>query len=107
MDILCSASIGESFSNAIAEAMACGIPCVVTDAGDSGVLVGECGTVVPVGDVEKMAAGLTQMLGLTETERRDLGMKNRRRIEENFSVNRMVKRTENALINLTKGIIEE
>lgn len=107
MDILCSASIGESFSNAIAEAMACGVPCVVTDAGDSGILVGDYGTVVPVGDVEKLASGLARMLDLSETERHTLGIKNRKRIEENFSVDRMVKRTEITLINLTKGIIEE
>jgi len=107
LDILCSASIGESFSNAIAEAMACGVPCVVTDAGDSGILVEDYGTVVPVGDVENLAAGLARMLDLSEKERHTLGMKNRKRIEENFSVDRMVKRTEIALINLTKGIIEE
>src|SRR5687767_5895277 len=50
LDLLCSASTGEGFSNVIGEAMACGVPCVVTDVGDSNWIVGESGHAVPPRD---------------------------------------------------------
>jgi len=49
-DIYISSSLGESFSNAIGEAMTCELPCIVTDVGDSKIMVGNTGEVVKAKD---------------------------------------------------------
>jgi glycosyltransferase involved in cell wall biosynthesis len=62
LDILCSASWHEGFPNVVGEAMACGVPCVVTDVGASAEIVGESGIVVPVDDADRLATGIVAML---------------------------------------------
>ncbi|WP_143019476.1 glycosyltransferase [Mesorhizobium qingshengii] len=82
---LCSAW-GEAFSLAAGEAMASGVPAVVTEVGDSGWLVGDSGVVVPPGDSDALAAGLIRLVKLEPADRRALGQQARRRVMENFSL---------------------
>jgi glycosyltransferase involved in cell wall biosynthesis len=97
LDLLVSSSRGESFPNAIAEAMSCGIPCVVTDAGDSGLLVGDCGVVVPIQDPQKLAQGIIHGLAL---DRNEVGGKARARIVNEFSLEKLAQSTGEALRSL-------
>jgi glycosyltransferase involved in cell wall biosynthesis len=85
LDVLCSPSRSESFPNVVIEAMACGVPCVVTDVGDSARIVGDCGLVVPKGNPEAMAAALVKLLALDPREREGLGWKARER-SKSFSL---------------------
>jgi len=92
LDVLaCSSSFGEGFPNAVAEAMACGVPCVVTDVGDAATIVGETGIVVPRQDPEALAAGLRTLVAMDAGERRRLGSLARARIEREFCAERMAR----------------
>jgi glycosyltransferase involved in cell wall biosynthesis len=97
LDIACSSSVSEGFPNAIAEAMACGIPCVVTDVGDSALLVGETGIVVPPQNPLALAVGLRKSI---ENLRAGSAPDPRQRILNEFNVRRLVQRTEAALESL-------
>ncbi len=94
MDVASCSSFSEGFPNVIAEAMACGTPCVVTEAGDSALIVGDTGYVVPVRDPQKLAEGWAKMLALSPQERHDLGAKSRSRVEEKFEIGIIARRYE-------------
>ncbi|MDQ2799111.1 MAG: glycosyltransferase [Armatimonadota bacterium] len=86
LDIATSSSAGEGFSNAMGEAMACAIPCAVTDVGDSAMLVGDTGRIVPRRDSEALANAWREMLDMSEEDRRRLGALARQRVETHFDI---------------------
>ncbi len=94
LDISSSSSYGEAFPNVIGEAMACGVPCVVTDVGDSAWVVGGTGRVVPPRNPQALADKVIQLLDLSEYERNALGKRVRRRIEEHFTLDKIVRHYE-------------
>jgi glycosyltransferase involved in cell wall biosynthesis len=66
--------------------MACGVPCVVTDVGDSAYLVAETGKVVPPRDPASLAEAWLALLSLPARERAALGKAARQRIQDHFSL---------------------
>jgi glycosyltransferase involved in cell wall biosynthesis len=88
-----SSAYGEGVSNAISEAMACGIPCVVTDVGDSSWVVGSFGQVVPPQDWEALAAGILTVLGQHSRDCEGI----RHRIIKELSISNLLSRTEHVL----------
>ena len=79
-------SAGESFPNVVGEAMASGVPCVVTDVGDCAQIVGDTGRVVRAGDMRQFATEIISLLSLSATARKQLGKQARKRIETNYSL---------------------
>jgi len=93
-DIATCSSIAEGFPNVIGEAMSCGIPCVVTDVGDSAWLIGDSGIVVPPRNHEALCEAWLKMIEMGSAKRRGLGEKARKRIEDHFSIQMTVKKYE-------------
>lgn len=95
LDVLASSSShGEAFPNVLGEAMACGVPCAVTDVGDSAYIVGDTGRVVSPGDMAGLATALAELLALPAVERAALGEHARMRVAEQFEIGNVVKRYE-------------
>ncbi|WP_269142320.1 glycosyltransferase [Sphingomonas sp. IC-11] len=84
--LMLSSAWGEAFPNILGEAMACGVPCVATNVGDSSLVIEDTGLIVPPCDPDALSQALTRMYdgGPTELARR--GMAARRRVEENFEL---------------------
>ncbi len=86
-DFLCQSSLfGEGFSNVVGEGMACGVPCVATDVGDSAYIVGETGRIVSPGDPAALAEAMGEIAAMGEEGRRGLGKAARRRIRDLFNL---------------------
>lgn len=101
LDLYVSASRSEGFSNVIAEAMACGVPCVVTDVGDSAMVVGDTGRVVPAGNVQAVSTAIAAVIDKPQAERASLGRRARERIEQRFSLHSLRGQTEQVLREVT------
>jgi glycosyltransferase involved in cell wall biosynthesis len=86
MDVFCQSSWSEAFPNALGEAMAAGVPCVTTDVGDSALIIGETGIVIPPKNGSALTKGLLSMLTKSDQERQALGRMARSRIEDNYSL---------------------
>ena len=96
LDILTSSSaFGEAFPLVIGEAMACGIPCVVTDIGDSGWIVGDTGKAVPPKNPAALAQAWQEMIDLDPAARAEKSAAARQRIVEKFALDSIVDQYEN------------
>jgi len=101
MDTIVSCSFNEGFSNVIGEAMACGIPCVVTHVGDSAQIVGKTGKVIPSGNPVHLARAVLDLLTMSVEKRKTLGNMARERIGKHYALDEIVNRYKRLYVDVT------
>lgn len=93
LDVHVLSSSAEAFPNVIAEAMACGTPCVTTDVGDASLIVGETGWVVSPRNPQDLAEAIESAFNQRSNSEWALRCHAaRQRIVDNFSIGEMVAR---------------
>jgi len=81
-------SDSEGFPNVIVESMACGIPCISTDAGDAAEIVSDTGFVVRCGSPEALAGAMIRAYKMPNDELARLGARARSRAIGKYDISR-------------------
>jgi len=89
-----SSSFGEAFPNVLNEAMACEVPCVATNVGDTAKIIGDCGWVSEPSDAPALAANIRQAMQEARHEPQQWKLRRQRcreRIVAYFTVEKMIR----------------
>lgn len=98
-----SSAYGEGFPNVVGEAMACGVPCVVTDVGDAAWIVGDTGRVVPIRDPLALADAWFELVEAGDSTRQALGARARARVVEHFDLETIAGRYASLYVELAQA----
>ncbi len=86
-------AFGEAFPNVLCEAMSCGTPCIATDVGDSALIIGETGWVVPINTPLDLSRSISFAMDEKQKNPDAWALRKsnaRQRILERFSIEKMV-----------------
>lgn len=87
-----SSSYGEAFPNVLAEAMACGTPCITTDVGDAAYIVGDAGWVVKPSDDVELSNKIKEAIEIKySNDWNKICLSARKRIEDKFTMEKVSK----------------
>jgi glycosyltransferase involved in cell wall biosynthesis/predicted deacetylase len=103
LSLLALTSTDEGFPNVLGEAMACGVPCIATPAGDAALLVGETGFIRGFGDDAALAEAASTLLMETGETKAARASDCRSRILTTFSIAALVRNTAEALREVVEG----
>ncbi len=95
-DVLLLTSLRESFPNVIMEAMSLNLPVISSDVGDVRYLVknGVNGFLFPSNDHQRLSQLILKIYSLDADTRKEMGKAGREIIEANYTIEKMVKKTE-------------
>jgi glycosyltransferase involved in cell wall biosynthesis len=104
LDVAClSSAYGEGFPNVLGEAMACEVPCVATNVGDSAEIVGDTGRVVPPRAPETLAMAIKELIDMEAEGRAALGKMARQRVEQKYELSKVVRQYEKLYEQILEG----
>jgi glycosyltransferase involved in cell wall biosynthesis len=106
IDVFCLSSWSESLPNTLIEAMACRVPCVSTNVGESANIVGDTGKIIPIRDPHSLAKAIIKLLIMPADDRAALGFAARERVNNFYNLDVMVKKYESLyayLISLNRN----
>lgn len=95
IDLHVLSSLGEAFPNVLAEAMACGVPCVSTDVGDAQEIVNKYGWIVPARNPVQLAEAINIALSELKSKPNKWAVRKNNcviHIQDNFEIHTMVKK---------------
>lgn len=102
MDIFCLSSSSEAFPNVVVEAMASGLPCVVTRAGDAPRIIDNENFVVDVKDPVALANKLSYLCNISSAERMKIGEENALNVRKAFNIDSITQK----YISIYSGVLK-
>ncbi|USO01192.1 MAG: glycosyltransferase [Alphaproteobacteria bacterium] len=103
LDIHVLTSVAEGFPNTLCEAMACGVPCASAQVGDASAIIGAHGETFNPSTTLSVVNAITLLVKRIQGDKENIRNQCRNHITDNFTCERLVKRTEHVLQQILRS----